>query len=88
MADLGGLLRSAARRAGRTVGAAKRQFVGAKIEGSVPADEKGRARIVCRRAAERRSVDLVDGAPACYAANHPDCESCVADLADGSIETW
>jgi hypothetical protein len=88
MADFGSLLRSAARRAGRTVGAAKRQYDGAKIEGSVPADENGRARIVCRRAAERRAVALEDGVPTCYEASNPDCESCVADLADGSIETW
>ena len=88
MADFGGLLRSAGRRAGRTVGAAKRQFDGGKIERSVPADEEGRARIVCRREAERRTVPLSDGVPACYEANHPDCESCLADLADGTIETW
>lgn len=88
MADIGGLLRSAARRAGRTVGAAKRQFDGAKIEGSVPVDGEGRARLVCRREAEKRHVPLSEGVPACYEADHPDCESCLADLEDGTIETW
>ena len=55
----------------------------------VPRDEAGRARIVCRRYAERRAVALDDeGNPACFDPGHPDCEGCVEDLHAGTIETW
>lgn len=55
----------------------------------VPHDESGRARIVCRRHAEKRAVALDDeNRPVCYDADHPDCEGCVEDLHAGTIETW
>ncbi|MCU4751682.1 hypothetical protein OB919_06760 [Halobacteria archaeon AArc-curdl1] len=56
---------------------------------SLPTDEADRAKIVCRRFAEKRAAKL-DGEyrPACYEADHPDCEGCVEDIYDGRIETW
>lgn len=48
-----------------------------------------RARIVCRRYAEKRTVSLdSDSHPDCYDSDHPDCEGCVEDLRNGTIETW
>jgi hypothetical protein len=55
----------------------------------VPTDEAGRARLVCRRYAERRAVGIDDeGRPACFSADHPDCVGCFEDLHAGCIETW
>jgi hypothetical protein len=55
----------------------------------LPTDEKNRAKIVCRRHAERRAALLDDEyRPACYEAGHPDCEGCVEDVREGRIETW
>ncbi|WP_336024508.1 DUF7091 family protein [Halobellus salinisoli] len=52
-------------------------------------DDEGRVRLVCRRYAERRAVDVDDdGHPDCYEAGHPDCEGCVADIRDGIVESW
>jgi hypothetical protein len=56
---------------------------------SLPRDDDGRVRIVCRRDAERRAVAVDDeGRPACFEAGHPDCEGCVEDVRDGIVETW
>ncbi|WP_135303459.1 DUF7091 family protein [Haloarcula amylovorans] len=55
----------------------------------LPTDEDGRARIVCRRHAEYRAVSLDPASrPNCFDADHPDCQGCVEDIRDGSIETW
>lgn len=55
----------------------------------LPTDEADRAKIVCRRHADRRAVRLdAKARPACYEAGHPDCEGCVEDVRDGCIETW
>lgn len=55
----------------------------------VPSDEEGRAKIVCRRYAERRAALLDEEyQPACYEAGHPDCEGCAEDVREGRIETW
>ena len=55
----------------------------------LPTDEADRAKIVCRRHTERRAVKLDEQyRPACYEADHPDCEGCVEDIHDGRIETW
>jgi len=55
----------------------------------LPSDENGRARIVCRRHAERRAVSLDPASrPACFDADHPDCQGCVEDIRDGTVETW
>ncbi|ADB59359.1 hypothetical protein Htur_0461 [Haloterrigena turkmenica DSM 5511] len=56
---------------------------------SLPSDEAGRAKIVCRRYAEQRAAKLDDEfRPACYEAGHPDCEGCAEDVREGRIETW
>lgn len=56
---------------------------------SLPTDEEGRARIVCRRYAERRACAIDDQLrPACYDPDHVDCQGCVEDIRDGRIETW
>jgi len=55
----------------------------------LPRDDDGRARIVCRRHADRRSVSLDEQArPECFDPDHPDCQGCVEDIDDGTIETW
>jgi hypothetical protein len=88
MADFGGLIRNAARRAGRTVGRVGKELSGGRIEGSLPQDESGQVRIVCRRHAEKRALSLEAGNPSCYEAGNADCESCVEDISDGTVETW
>jgi len=56
---------------------------------SLPRDDDGRLRIVCRRHAERRGVAVDDeGHPACFEPGHPDCEGCVEDVGDGIVEVW
>jgi predicted phage gp36 major capsid-like protein len=55
----------------------------------LPTDGDGRARIVCRRYAERRAVAVdTEGRPSCFDADHPDCEGCAEDVRDGFVETW
>ena len=95
MADddrLGRFLRTKLRSAGREYERARRAFAAGKLTGEGGADDaidEDRARIVCRRYAERRAVPL-DGAgrPACFEAGHADCEGCAEDLREGRIETW
>ncbi len=68
---------------------ARRAYEIAKNARSLPTDEQGRARIVCRRHAERRAAALDDEyRPACYEAGHPDCEGCAEDVREGRVETW
>jgi predicted RNase H-like HicB family nuclease len=58
-------------------------------EAGLPRDEEGRARIVCRRHAEYRAVAMDEQRrPVCYDAENPDCQGCVEDIRDGTIETW
>ncbi len=90
---LGRFLRTKLRSAGREYERARRAFAAGKAAGG-PGDEddaidEDRARIVCRRHAERRAVPLdTAGRPACFEAGHADCEGCVEDLREGRIETW
>jgi len=86
--DLVGLVRRAARRAGRQLEAARREYRRGRIDGSLPTDGDDGARIVCRRYAEKRTVVVEDGKPECYESGHPSCESCAADVAEGVVETW
>ena len=61
----------------------------AKNTRSLPSDEAGRVKIVCRRHAEQRAAKLDDEyRPACYEAGHPDCEGCAEDVREGRIEIW
>lgn len=85
---LGDWVKKAARRAGRTVGEASDEYAEGKIANSLPQDEDGRAKIVCRRYSERRAVEIQGGRPECFEAGDEDCESCVRDIAAGHVETW
>ena len=81
----------ALRSVGKQLSEAKRAYSDSKRAAlaGLPRDEDGRARIVCRRHAERRAVSLDDqGRPECFDPDHPDCQGCVEDIADESIETW
>jgi hypothetical protein len=70
---------------------AKRAYANGKrsAKAGLPRDEEGRARIVCRRHAEYRAVSMDEQRrPVCYDAENPDCQGCVEDIRDGTIETW
>lgn len=97
----GGFVRRAARIAGRKFEAARADTVLEEARESyeagktaastpeLPRNEDGEARIVCRRYAEKRAVDLdARGHPECYESDHPDCEGCVSDIDKGRVETW
>jgi hypothetical protein len=68
---------------------AREAYYSARNVHGLPTDEHGRVKLVCRRHAERR-VALLDDQyrPACYEADHPDCEGCAEDVREGRIETW
>ena len=95
MADRGRLsrfIRHRARSAGRRYEEARRAYREAHdavLEEDLPTDAHGRSRIVCRRYAERRATHVdEEGRPACFEADHPDCEGCREDILRGRIETW
>lgn len=85
------LLRSKMRSAGRQFEEARQAYrearEGARV--ALPRDEEGRARIVCRRYAERRAVELdAELRPDCFDPDSVDCRGCVEDVRDGVVETW
>ncbi|EMA65768.1 hypothetical protein C461_13746 [Halorubrum aidingense JCM 13560] len=93
------VIRQQLRKAGKQFEEAKRAYAEGRDDpdgdGSgvdrydLPADESGRARIVCRRHAERRSVAVdAEGRPSCFDPGHPDCEGCAEDIREGFVETW
>ena len=85
------LLRTKLRSAGKQYADAKRAYSDARRAAAVelPTDEDGRARIVCRRYAEKRRVSLDDaGRPHCFDGDHRDCRGCVEDVREGRVETW
>ena len=85
------IIRQKLRSAGKQYEEAKRAYETGKETGrfDLPRDEDGNARIVCRRHAEKRAVDVDDRArPECFDAEHPDCRGCVEDIRDGIVETW
>nr|WP_220132465.1 hypothetical protein [Natronomonas sp. LN261] len=85
------LLRTKLNAVGRRYEETKRAYTDAKTArlSNLPTDEEGRARIVCRRHAEKRAVPVdEDGRPACYDPDHPDCRGCVDDVRADRIETW
>jgi hypothetical protein len=90
MADsgLGAWVKRAARSAGRQLAEARSQFGAGRLHGSLPRDDEDRAKIVCRRYAERRAVHLEDGRPECFESGNVACESCVEDVREGVVETW
>ena len=84
-------VRTKFRGAGRQYAEAKQAFRDARhgALADLPTDEEGRARIVCRRHAEKRAVRVdEEGRPECFDADHPDCQGCVEDVRDATIETW
>lgn len=84
-------VRNGLRSAGRQLSDAKRAYSNGKraTMAGLPRDDEGRARIVCRRYAERRAVSLDELLrPVCYDADHPDCQGCVEDIEDGTVETF
>lgn len=88
---VGRFIRDRLRLAGRQFQEARRAYEEAKASTLVdlPTDEEGRARIVCRRYAERRAVRLDDRAhPECFDPEHLDCRGCVEDIHDERVETW
>ena len=96
---LEGLLRRKFRAAGRQYARARDAYREGRDDGdaesetdpvaSLPRDDEGRARLVCRRHADRRAVAVDDeGRPACFEVGHPDCEGCAEDVRDGIVETW
>jgi hypothetical protein len=55
----------------------------------LPRDADGRAKVVCRRYAEKRAVRLDEALhPHCFDADSQDCQGCVEDIRAGVIETW
>ncbi|SMO34551.1 DUF7091 family protein [Halorubrum cibi] len=92
------VIRQQLRKAGRQFEEAKKAYtegrgdregsnVGAELY-DLPTDD-GRARIVCRRHAERRAVTVdAEGRPDCFESGHADCEGCAEDVRDGYVETW
>lgn len=71
------------------LGEAAAAFKNARGASALPEDEEGRVKLVCRRHAERRAVPLDDvGRPSCYEKGHPDCEGCLEDVRDGTVETF
>lgn len=86
-------LRTGLRSAGERYERARRAYREGRDDvragGDLPRDDRGRARIVCRRHAERRAVEVSEaGRPACFDADHPDCRGCAEDVREGVVETW
>ncbi len=85
------LLRTKLNSVGRQFEEAKRAYSDAKTAtlAELPTDESGKARIVCRRHAEKRAVSIdAEGHPECYDPEHADCRGCVEDIDEDRIETW
>lgn len=84
-------VRTKLQRMGQQYEEARREFYAGRhtTVSDLPTDEMGRAKLVCRRYAERRAVRLDgSGRPTCFESGHPDCEGCVEDIREGRIETW
>jgi hypothetical protein len=82
-------LKHAVSDAGRQLDEAKEVYLNAQGAAKLPRDEAGRARIVCRRYAERRAVALDDRRrPSCFDPEHQDCQGCLEDIRAECIETW
>lgn len=85
------LLRVKMRSAGRQYEEARRGYSAGKesARAGLPRDEEGRAKVVCRRYAEKRSVQLDDEwHPHCFDSASVDCQGCAEDIRAGVIETW
>lgn len=85
------VLRRKLRSAGRQIGEAKRAYRQASraARADLPFRDDGKARVVCRRYAEKRAVELDDDLrPACFDPSHVDCQGCAEDIREGDVETW
>jgi hypothetical protein len=87
------VLRQQLRKVGRQFEEAKRAYDEESrdngSEFSLPTDGDGNARIVCRRYAERRAVQVdAAGLPECFDADNPDCQGCAEDIREEVVETW
>ena len=85
------ILRQKLQSAGRQIGEARQAYRRAKraAQADLPYDDDGTARIVCRRYAERRNVEIdAEGRPHCFEADHRDCQGCAEDIRADDIETW
>jgi hypothetical protein len=85
------LLRTKLRSAGRQLEEARRQYRDGveSAKAGLPRDDRGRAKVVCRRYAERRAVSLDDASrPHCFDPESVDCQGCVEDIREGVVETW
>ncbi|OYR54471.1 DUF7091 family protein [Halorubrum halodurans] len=93
------VIRQQLRKAGRQFEEAKRAYAEGRSDPDggnagterydLPTDADDRARIVCRRYAERRTTAVdAEGRPACFESGHADCEGCAEDVRDGYVETW
>ncbi|XVH32963.1 DUF7091 family protein [Haloferacaceae archaeon DSL9] len=91
---LGRFVRTQLRRAGRQYEEARKAYREGKLgdgaeEYALPTDEHGRAKIVCRRYAQKRRAKVDrEGRPACFDPDHPDCRGCAEDIREGFVETW
>lgn len=82
-------LRNTARGAGRRLETAKQAYRTGRATSELPTDDDGKVKLVCRRYAERRAVELDDlSRPDCFEADHPDCQGCLEDVRSGIVETW
>lgn len=82
-------VRGKIRAAGRQYADAKQAYRSGRVTVDLPRDEAGRARIVCRRYAEKRAAKLDEaGRPACFDSDSPDCQGCAEDVRAGRVETW
>ncbi len=84
-------LKTKIRGAGRQYEQARQAFNDARntAQTDLPTNDDGKARIVCRRHAEKRAVHLdSECRPHCFESGHTDCEGCVEDIREGCIETW
>jgi hypothetical protein len=85
------LLRTKLHSVGRQFEEARRAYSDAKAAtlADLPTDDEGRAKLVCRRYAEKRAVSIDrEGRPACFDPDHRDCKGCLEDVRDGRVETW
>jgi hypothetical protein len=82
------LLSTTARAAGRRYAESRRAYSSGRTraEGDGPYDEH--LRVVCRRHAQKRTVTLDGHVPDCFDPDHPDCEGCLEDIREGTVETW
>ncbi|ERH03254.1 MAG: hypothetical protein A07HR60_00945 [uncultured archaeon A07HR60] len=87
------VIRQQLRKAGRQFEEARRAYDeesrGSRPEFTLPTDGDGNARIVCRRYAERRAVQVdAAGRPECFDVDNPDCQGCAEDIRKEVVETW